>query len=447
MKKHLLVSILSFTSFGATAQVTTPKLDSLVSAYVAINKFNGTAVIVREGKVIYEKSYGYENATAKTFNSKRSIFPIGSLTKSFTALIVLKLAAENRLSLDNPVNQYIPGYPRGNDIKIRHLLTNSSGVYEKFRNRQFAEQLLSRRAFSRAELLAFFEQEPLDFEPGTKFSYSNSGFDLLGVIIEKVTGRSYAEVVQSYILTPLHMPHTGLGFADLQDTHKTRLYAYVSPTKHVEVKPWNASLTFSSGGLYSSAEDLLKFYQGLSSFQLVSPETFTQATTPFLGGYGYGWYIDHLQGERVIDHGGNIEGATSYLLLMPEHRIGIILLNNITSTSLEKLGNSLYAAVRNKPYAIPHPKQAVALPETILAHYVGTFEVSPTYKVAFVLEAGKLVMKTTTGGKTTLLAEKEGVFFAKDEDLVVEFMAKDAKITQVKIVQGLTTKLADKLGG
>jgi hypothetical protein len=114
---------------------------------------------------------------------------------------------------------------------------------------------------------------------------------------------------------------------------------------------------------------------------------------------------------------------------------------------LEKLGNSLYAAVRNKPYVIPHPKQAVPLPETTLTHYVGTFEVSPTYKVAFVLEAGQLVMRTTMGGKTTLLAEKEGVFFAKDEDLVVEFMAKDAKITQVKIVQGLTTKLADKLGG
>jgi CubicO group peptidase (beta-lactamase class C family) len=145
-EKHLLVSILSFISLGAAAQVLTPKLDSLVSAYVAINKFNGTAVIVREGKVVYEKSYGYENATAKTFNSKRSIFPIGSLTKSFTALIVLKLAAENKLSLDNPVSQYIPGYPRGNDIKIKHLLTNSSGVYEKFRNRQFAEQLPSRRA-------------------------------------------------------------------------------------------------------------------------------------------------------------------------------------------------------------------------------------------------------------------------------------------------------------
>ncbi|WP_324680610.1 serine hydrolase domain-containing protein [Hymenobacter sp. GOD-10R] len=376
MNKPLLASILAFASLGATAQVTTPAVDSLVKAYVAINKFNGTAVVVREGKIRYQKSYGYQNATAKRLNAPTSIFPIGSLTKSFTALVVLKLAEEHKLSLDNSVSQYIPDYPRGKDIQIRHLLTNTSGIYEKFRNRQFYEQLTSTRAFSTAERLAFFQQEPLDFEPGTKFSYSNSGFDLLGLIIEQVTGRSYAEAVRTYILSPLHMTHTGLGFAELQDAHKTKLYAYLSATKTVEVQPWNASLTYSSGGLYSSAEDLLKFYYGLSSFQIISPETFAQATTPFLGGYGYGWYIDQVQGERVIDHGGNIEGATSYFLLMPEHRIGIILLNNITSTSLEKLGTSLYAALRNKPYRVPQPKKAIYLPEAILAQYVGTFEVS-----------------------------------------------------------------------
>jgi CubicO group peptidase (beta-lactamase class C family) len=445
MIKHLLASMLCLASLGATAQTITAKLDSLVQAYVAIHQFNGTALVVHAGRLLYANSYGYQDASVKRVPTQRSIFPIGSLTKSFTALVVLKLAEEHKLALDQPLSQYLPAYPRGHEITIRQLLTNTSGVYEKLRKRQLSEQLTSTRAFSRAELLAFFDQEPLDFKPGTKFSYSNSGFDLLGVIIEQVTGRSYAEAVRTYILQPLHMTHTGLGFADLQDAHKTRLYAYLSSTKQVEVKPWNASLTFASGGLYSCAEDLRKFYNGLTRFKLVSPETFAQATTPFLGGYGYGWYIDQLQGERVIDHGGNIEGATSYLLLMPEQQIGIILLTNITSTSLEKLGNAMYAAVRHKPYRIPHPKQAIHLPETVLAHYVGTFEVSSTYKVEIALEAGRLVMTTTKGDKTSLLAEKEGVFFADDEDIAVEFRGKDAKIDQLKIVQGLTTKIADRV--
>jgi CubicO group peptidase (beta-lactamase class C family) len=438
--------MLCLASLGATAQTMTAKLDSLVQAYAAIHQFNGTALVVQAGRTLYAKSYGYQDATAKRVPTQRSIFPIGSLTKSFTALVVLKLVEKHKLALDQPLSQYLPAYSRGHDITIRQLLTNTGGVYEKFRNRQFSEQLPSTRAFSRAELLAFFDQQPLDFEPGTKFNYSNSGFDLLGILIEQVTGRSYAEAVRAYILRPLHMTHTGLGFADLQDAHKTKLYAYVSPTNTVEVKPWNASLTFSSGGLYSCAEDLLKFYQGLISFKLVSPATFAQATTPFLGGYGYGWYIDQLQGERVIDHGGNVEGATSYLLLMPEQQIGIILLNNITSTSLEKLGNALYAAVRHKPYRVPQPKRAIHLPETVLAPYAGTFEVSPTYRVAIALEAEQLVLTTTSGNKTRLFAEKEGVFFADEQDLVVEFIAKGAKIDQLKIVQGLTTKIADRVG-
>jgi CubicO group peptidase (beta-lactamase class C family) len=431
-------------SLSAQAQPSAPAVDSLLRAYAALGRFNGSALVVRDGKKRYEKSYGHPGATGGF--TRRSIFPIGSLTKSFTALLVLKLAEEGRLSVDDALGKYLPDYPGGDKIKLKHLLTNTAGVHEKFANPAFAAQLTSTRAFSAEERMAFFAHEPLDFEPGTRFRYSNSGFDLLGSVIEKVTGSSYADAVRAYIFKPLHMRNSGLGFAELRDPHKTTLYAYASATKRVETTPWNASLTFSSGGLYSTTADLLKFYRGLSRFQIVTKETFTQATKPFLGGYGYGWYIDALHGDRVIDHGGNVEGATSYLLLMPERRLGIILLNNITSTSLERIGNSIYAITQQQPYSLPQPKKRLALAEQALVQYVGTYAVSATYTIEISQEANKLFVRLNGGVSIPLSAEKEHVFFADDDDLVLEFVVKDNKIIEVKMNRGLTTKVADKVG-
>lgn len=428
------------------AQTSQPKIDSLLKAYGAIHQFNGSALVMQQGKTVYKKSVGYQNAATKRRITQNSIFQIGSLTKSFTAVVILKLAQENKLSLSDPIGKYLPNYPRGNEVQLKHLLTNSGGIYEKFRNPTFYNQLTSLHPFSREELLAFFKQEPFDFAPGTRFSYSNSGFDLLGIIIEKVTGSSYAQAMHTYIFKPLNMTSSGFDFRQLTSEHKTTPYAYLSPTKQVEVKAWNASLTFSSGGLYSSTEDLRKFYQGLTGFKLLSKESLDQAMTPFLGGYGYGWYIDSLQGDRVIDHGGNVEGSTSYFLMMPERQTCLILLANITSTSLERLGNSIYAALQNKPYRIPQPKREIGLAEGTLQNYVGTFEVSTKYKVGITQEAGKLWIKINDEPKMALLAEREDLFFIDDSDMVLEFIRKDDKIIQVRIRQGLATKVADKKG-
>jgi CubicO group peptidase (beta-lactamase class C family) len=436
--------LFTLINISVGAQVTTPKIDSLISAYVSINKFNGSALIIQNGKKVYDKSYGYQNASSKRPNTNKSIFPIGSLTKSFTALVVLKLAEENKLSVNDPISRYLPSYPNGNEIQLRHLLTNTGGIYEKFRNPEFYGHVTSDNTYSNEEKIAFFKNEPLDFKPGTQFSYSNSGFDLLGIIIEKVTGSSYAEALRKYIFNPLKMKSSGFDFPGLRGKNKTSTYSFVSARKQVEIKPWNASLTFSSGGLYSSTEDLLKFYKGLMGYKIVSKKTFDQATTAFLNGYGYGWFIEAIHGNRVINHGGNVEGATSYLLMMPEQKTCIILLNNITSTSLENLGNSMYAALQNKPYHIPQPKKEIQLDEPTIRKYTGSFVVSKNYKIEVGQNAGRIIIKINNEEKIPMSAEKEGVFFTNDADIVLEFISKEDKIIKLKIRQGLSTKVADK---
>lgn len=441
MRKYFYIILYLLASFTVKAQ----RIDSLLQAYVAVNKFNGSALIIEGGKQVYEKSFGYQNAATKSLITKNSIFPIGSLTKPFTALLILKLAEEHKLSINDPVNKYIPDYPRGHEILIKHLLTHTAGLYDPFRKSLYREQLNTNQVFRPEDKMAFFINEPLDFEPGSQFSYSNSGYDLLGIIVEKVTGLSYATVLSKYIFEPLKMNKSGFYFEALKDKNKVTGYSFISPARQSEIKFWNPTLTFSSGALYSTTGDLVKFYKGLRDHLIVSKETFDQATTPFLGGYGYGWFIDTLHGDRVIDHGGNVAGATSYFLMMPEHNTCIILLNNVTSTSLEKIGNAMYAALNNKPYTVPKPKQEIQLPEAQLLKYVGTYEVSANYKVEIAKEGGGLVMRINKGSGVKLAAESEGVFFIKDEDMVLEFMSEDNKVMHVKIIQGLSTKVGDSV--
>jgi len=445
-KQLQAIILFLLTGLSVKAQSTQAKIDTLLNAYVAIHKFNGSALVIQDGKKVYEKSFGYQNAAVKSLITKNSVFPIASLTKPFTALVILKLAEENKLSVNDPVSKYLPDFPRGNEIQIKHLLTHTSGLYESARNPKYLEQVATAGTFRPEEKIDFFKNEPLDFEPGSKFSYTNSGYDLLGVIIEKVTGLSYSTAVSTYIFNPLKMDKSGFNFAALKDKNKVSGYSFISPAKQSELKFWNATLTYASGGLYSTTGDLAKLYKGLLDYKIVSEKTFQQATAPFLGGYGYGWFIDTIYKERVIDHGGNIPGATSYFLMMPEHKTCIILLNNITSTVLEKIGNDMYAALQNKPYSVPKPKKEIQLQESRLQQYAGTYDVNANYKVEVSAEAGRLFMKINNQDKVRLSAESERIFFIRDDDMVLEFIYKDDKVIQLKIKQGLATKVGDKIG-
>lgn len=185
MLTRLVALALCLLATAATAQQLPAKLDSVLNAYVAIHRFNGSALVIQDGKKVYERSIGYQDAATNQPLTSKSIIPIGSLTKSFTALLILKLAEAHKLALGDPVSTYLPDYPNGQRITLQHLLTNTAGVYEKFRNPAFVAQLEARQPFTGEERIAFFKQYPLDFEPGTKFSYSNSGFDVLGSIIKK----------------------------------------------------------------------------------------------------------------------------------------------------------------------------------------------------------------------------------------------------------------------
>lgn len=421
------------------------KTDSIIRAYAEINKFNGTALIHYRNNTIFEKPYGWQDAENKIPNRNESIFQIASLTKSFTALTIVKLSEEGKLSVKDPVSKYIADYPRGNEITIENLLTHTSGIYEPLRNKEYFRLLHTGEKITQNKELSFFKDEPLDFKPGTQFSYTNSGYILLGIIIEKVTGLSYEDAVRKLILNPLKMTHTGFDYLTLKSPYKTVPYSYLSKTKHEKTEIWNPELTGPAGQIYSTVEDLYKYYQGLKNYKIVSKESFRKATTPFLSGYGYGWFIDDLYGKKLINHGGNIEGSTSYFAMLPEDDICIILLNNITSKKLEKAGNTILAALLDQPFDLPKPKKEVSLDASLLKRYAGDYALPENSIIHILYENGQLFIQNNHDPKVRMLAEKEDVFFLADDDTEITFILKNGEKDIITIKKGLASQTAEKL--
>ncbi|KFF20965.1 hypothetical protein IW22_11700 [Chryseobacterium sp. JM1] len=421
------------------------EIDSIIKAYAAINKFNGTALVHYQNKTIFERSYGWQNAEKKIPNQDKSIYQIASLTKSFTALTIVKLGEEGKLSFKDPISKFIPDYPRGKEITIEHLLTHSSGIYEALRNKEYFRLLHTGETITKSKELSFFKDEPLDFEPGTQFSYTNSGYILLGVIIEKVTGLYYEDAVRKIILNPLKMTHTGFDYLALKSPYKTVPYSYISKTKQDKTEIWNPTLTGPAGQIYSTAEDLYKYYKGLRDYTIVSKESFKKATTPYLSGYAYGWFVDDLYGKKLINHGGNIEGSTSYFAMLPDEDLCIILLNNITSKKLEKAGNTILASILRQPYTLPQPKKEITLSADLLKKYVGNYALSDDHVIHILNENGQLFIQNDNDPKVRMLAEKEDVFFLQDDDTEISFTFKKGEKDVVMIKKGLSSKTAEKL--
>ena len=442
MKKVItLITIITFQT--SISQNKTKEIDSLLSAYTSLNLFNGNVMVIKDGNTFYNATYQINNPSSSTLN-KKTIFPIGSLSKSFTALVILKLQEEQKLSIEDQISKYLPDYPNGEKIRIKHLLSHGSGIYESFRNPKYREAYSQSNNVTPDELVAYFKNEPLDFNPGEDFSYSNSGYVVLGVIIEKITQLSYEEAIKKYILKPLRMKHTGYNYSNFKGK-KTKGYEYLSQTRKKEVKLWNGTYLYSTGGLYSNVQDLQKFYLGLINNKIVTQKSFDLATSVQNKYYGYGWFIDTVSGDKTINHGGNIEGFTSHFMMNKEKNICIVALNNMTSSSLELISNTIYKIVTDKPYSFPKPKIEIFPSENILKNFVGTYEISEAYIVNVKLIQRNLYFQINNEKELKLKAEKESQFFIQDENISIEFFKQDSNKQKIKIKEGLSTKIGDKI--
>ncbi|MCU0352910.1 MAG: serine hydrolase [Cytophagales bacterium] len=433
MKKVLFVSLF-FAVISASAQ-TQAKLDELLAAYQKQYKFNGTALVAYRGQVLLNKGYGWQDATQKTPADAESVYQIGSLTKQFTAAVVLRLQEQKKLNVQDKLGKYFPGYPNGDKITLEHLLTHTSGIYNYTDDGVFMNAEATKPA-TPDKMLALFRDKPLAFEPGSRYSYSNSGYSLLGYVIEKVTGQSYEKTVRQMILQPLRMGSSGFDFVALKNPRKAVGYMVLNETAQVPAAVVDSSVSFAAGALYATTGDLYRWHKGLLDNKVIGKASQQKSYTPFKEKYGYGWAVDTLHGKRVVMHSGGIFGFSSFIFRVPEDDLCVVLLNNVPNPHLYKIGQDLMAVLYDKPYELPAERREISVDAATLAQYVGEYELSPAFKITVTAVGNQLKAQATNQPSFDMFAEKPDFFFLKAVDAQVEFVkGLDGKVEKLILHQ------------
>lgn len=328
------------------------KIDEYMQAAVKNDQFSGSILVARKGSPIISKGYRMANYELKVPNTPQTTFTLASITKQFTGVAIMQLQEQRWLKVSDKICKYLENCPAAwQSITIHHLLTHTSGI-ENFSSLPDWDEEIAVQPTSRVGFVDVFRDLPLEFTPGEKFEYSNSGYYLLGLIIEGATGQPYEDYLQQYIFTPLGMKNTGLVNPIALQPNRASGYDW---SGNYFVHPDYEDLThaFSNGGLYSTTEDLLLWDQALYSEQLVSKQSLEKIFTPYKEGYGYGWNINEKLGRAHVGHSGSLMGFSTYLSRFPAEQISIIILSNSDRTSATKVANQLAAIVFGEDYELP----------------------------------------------------------------------------------------------
>lgn len=416
----VIFSLAALTLAAAPAAAQDPaRMETVIRADADRGEFMGAVLVVKDGKVLLDRGYGSANLEWKIPNDGDTKFRLGSVTKQFTAVAIMMLHERGKLNLDAPIKAWFPDAPAAWDkITIRHLLTHSSGIPNFTSFDDFAKQKTLPATLD--SLIARFRDKPLDFQPGEKWSYSNSGYILLTAIVEKASGQGYTAFVTEHIFKPLGMADTGY------DSH-----AAVIPRRAAGYAPGpggprnadyvNMTIPQGAGALYSTTHDLLKWQVGLYGGKLLKPESLAMLTTPFKDNYAFGLTINTKPGEVTYSHGGGIEGFNTWLGYDPERKITVVVLGNLNGGAPGRLGQGLMTLARGGAVTLPSERVGVTLPPESLAQYVGQYDVSPEFGFAVRVEGGKLIVQATKQDPLVLHAEKPDHFFLKEVDAQLTF--------------------------
>ena len=334
MIKSTLILLALILSFQLSAQNFNSEADRVMSEIFEENGSGGVALVVKEGKILYRKAFGMADMELGVKMTPENILRIGSITKQFTASAILKLMEENKLDLKDDITKYIKDYPtQGHVITIEHLLTHTSGIKDITSMKTWTVDLMKKH-FTPKEKIDFFKNEPMDFRPGEKYKYSNSGYILLGYIIETVSGKKYSEYIEDNLFKPLGMTNSFYGSASNIIPNRAKGYQkqdeYYKNANYLDM-----SNPYAAGSLLSTVDDLYTWNQALFNYKVLSKSTLDKAHSPYklkngtFTGYGYGWNLK-MKGTKVISHGGSVSGYLTFSLYLPQKDIFVAVFSNCT---------------------------------------------------------------------------------------------------------------------
>jgi CubicO group peptidase (beta-lactamase class C family) len=401
------------------------RMDQIVQSFVSNRQFMGSVLVARGTDVVFSKGYGSANLEWDIPDTPATKFRLGSLTKQFTAASILLLEERGKLAVTDSVKKYLADAPAAWDkITVFHLLTHTSGVPSFTSFADYAQ--LEPFSTTPEKLVARFRDRPLDFEPGEKWSYSNSGYVLLGYLIERVSGQTYQQFVQQNLFTPLGMKDSGYDSNAAVIAHRASGYT-PGPNGFVNAGFIHMTVPFSAGALYSTTEDLLKWEQGLFGGKVLSAASLEKMTKPFKSDYAFGLTVHTVNGRKAIEHNGGIEGFNTALAYYPDDKLTVVVLGNVNGAAPDAIAKHLAAVAHGETVTLPSERKEIAIDAAILARYVGEYEMAPGVLMRVTLENGQLRARLGNQQALPIFAESETLFFAKVVDAQIEFSGADAQ--------------------
>ncbi len=349
------------------------RIDGLLDAHHAIDQLSGAVLVADGGEVIYRGARGMANSDWGVPNTPATKFRLASITKQFTAMLVLLLVEEGSLNLDDPLTTWLPEYPAesGAKVTIRHLLNHTSGI-PSYTDRPGFLHEQGKVELPVLEFVAKYCSDPLEFEPGSQWRYNNSGYFLLGALVEQVTGKTFRDALRERVLDPLGMADT-----DLDDEYAVvpgRATGYDDLLGGRRVAMWlDMAVPYSAGGLYSTVDDLWQWDRALRAGRLLGEELTTEMFTPGLQDYGFGWSIEipegsDLQGaDTVIQHTGGMPGVSTLIWRQPGRDRCVIVLGNSSGTAHHAIQQGLVALLEGREPPPVRPRGDFEIARRVLA--------------------------------------------------------------------------------
>jgi D-alanyl-D-alanine carboxypeptidase len=406
------------------------QIDKMMNEAVRSGPSAGASIaVVKGGQTIIAKGYGFANVELEVPASAETVYHIDSITKHLTAAAILQLADQKKLSLDDAVVAYVPRLPASwKNVRIRHLLNHTSGSESFTSLPSWGPQ--ERLDMTHDEILALVRDAPFHFEPGTSWRYNNTGFYLLGMIIEKVTGQSYADAMRQRIFEPLGMADTR--YCGFRGVVKQRASGYeVDHGKLVNAEPMSWDAPFAGGSICSTAPDLVRFERAIEDHRLFSDSMLTMMRTPsalsdgISVDYGFGTRLGNLGGHRVIGHTGSGGGFKNIFERFPDDDLTIVVLTNSDGGAIRPA--TIATRIARLVLGIPEePMRDLPLSATDATPFLGTFE-SDDGTVTNLLREGGIGFRPGTDGPLIPLHYQGGTTFAIAPDDILRMTIKDGK--------------------
>ncbi len=422
------------------------RLDSLAKAYRSDGRSVGLTIgVVRGADTLLLRGYGWADSAARRPASAETVYRIGSITKQFTSAAVLQLVQQNKLALDDTLGRFLPRYPQWGRVTIRQLLGHTSGIPSYTGNATWAKRMAE--PFAPDSLLAFVARDTFDFAPGAGYRYNNTGYFLLGQVLERVTGTPYAELLRTRMFAPLGM--RGATYCPDEPAGPTHAAPYDrTPAGNAPAQRISMTTPYAAGSLCLSVPDFLRWQAALTSGRVVDTALYTRMCRSDTlsdgkpSNYGWGLAPAMLGSHPMVQHGGDIPGGSAQQLWLPADSVRVVVFTNTLGSGPGALARNLAAAVVGEPLrAAPAAPVAVALPPELRDAVVGSYVLAGPSGRAMPLvvrrDGERLVAQPEGQGAMPLVYIGEETFgVGSDAAIRLRFAREGAKVTRVTLLQG-----------